>query len=312
MENATFSYQWISNDGSTDTDIDGATGHEYTLQASDEGKTIKVRVSFTDDAGNSESLTSEATVVVVAEDAGICPRTPVIRDKLLRRVTGVRDCGFVTDTHLAGITSWLLWNGDQEGTVPRPPRIDSLKAGDFAGLSNVPTLEIRKADFTELPDGVFDGLSNLRELDLDRNKSLATVHSGAFDDLRLLTDLELYGSAITSLPAGVFGRLLVLEELDLTDNELTTLPSGLLDNQGELDSLYMRLNKLSSLPTGIFDELEDLESLELGHNELDSLSANLFSELESLEYLGLRKKWYIRTSRRDIQRPQLPGEAQSQ
>ena len=289
MENAAFSYQWISNDGSMDMDILDATGQEYTLQASDEGKTIKVRVSFTDDVGNPESLTSQATVQVVAEDAGICSRTPVIRDKLLRRVSGVRDCGFVTDAHLAGITSWLLWDGDQEGTVPRPPRIDSLKAGDFAGLSNVPTLEIRKADFTELPDGVFDGLTRLTELNLDRNKSLATVHSGAFEDLRLLTDLTLYGSAVTSLPADVFDNLLVLEELELTENELITLPPGLLNNQGELESLYIRLNKLSSLPTGIFDELEDLESLDLGSNELDSLSVDLFSELESLEYLGLRK-----------------------
>ena len=33
----------------------------YTLAADDEGKTVKVKVSFTDDAGNPESLTSVAT-----------------------------------------------------------------------------------------------------------------------------------------------------------------------------------------------------------------------------------------------------------
>ena len=287
MENATFSYQWISNDGTTDADINGATGQEYTLQTADEGKTIKVKVSFTDDAGNSESLTSEATVAVVAEDAGICSRTPVIRDKLLRRVSGVRDCGFVTDTHLAGITSWLLWNGDQEGTIPRPPRIGSLKSGDFAGLSNVPTLEIRKADFTELPDGVFDGLTSLTKLKLDRNKSLATVHSGAFDDLTLLTDLELNDGAVTALPSDVFDELLVLENLNLSRNDLTTLPSGLLDNQSELEGLNLSGNELSSLPEGIFDELDSLESLSLWNNSLDELSVDLFSELDDLTWLGL-------------------------
>ena len=35
------------------------------------GKTIKVRVSFTDDAGNEETLTSAATAAVVAR-----PNTP--------------------------------------------------------------------------------------------------------------------------------------------------------------------------------------------------------------------------------------------
>ena len=64
LANVTFSYQWVANDGTSDTDIAGATDSTYTLVASDEGKTIKVRVSFTDDAANAESLTSAATVTV--------------------------------------------------------------------------------------------------------------------------------------------------------------------------------------------------------------------------------------------------------
>ena len=40
------------------------TDATYTLVAADVGKTIKVRVTFTDDASNEESLTSEATVAV--------------------------------------------------------------------------------------------------------------------------------------------------------------------------------------------------------------------------------------------------------
>ena len=66
LDNATFSYQWIGNDGSTDTDIQDATGSSYTLVADDQGKTVKVRVSFTDDGGNDETLTSAATVAVAA------------------------------------------------------------------------------------------------------------------------------------------------------------------------------------------------------------------------------------------------------
>ena len=66
MTYATFSYQWIRNDGTTDADIPGATGSSYTLTAADEGKTIKVRVSFTNDADNGETLTSMPTAVVAA------------------------------------------------------------------------------------------------------------------------------------------------------------------------------------------------------------------------------------------------------
>ena len=62
LEDASFAYQWIR----TDTDIEGATGSAYTAVDADEGKTLKVRVDFTDDAGNEESLTSAATDVVAA------------------------------------------------------------------------------------------------------------------------------------------------------------------------------------------------------------------------------------------------------
>ena len=62
LSNVTFRYQWLS---SRDAEIQGATSSTYTVQESDNGKVIKVRVTFTDDAGNEESLTSEATAEVV-------------------------------------------------------------------------------------------------------------------------------------------------------------------------------------------------------------------------------------------------------
>ena len=58
LTGATFSYQWVSYDGNADTDIPGATGSTYTLVPADEGKSFRVRVSFTDDDGHRESLTS--------------------------------------------------------------------------------------------------------------------------------------------------------------------------------------------------------------------------------------------------------------
>ena len=39
-----------------------ATGSTYTVTSADEGKALKVRVNFTDDAGNEESVTSYAVI----------------------------------------------------------------------------------------------------------------------------------------------------------------------------------------------------------------------------------------------------------
>ena len=57
LSNVTYGYQWLADN----TETDGATSSTYTLQSSDNGKVIKVRVTFTDNVGHEESLTSEAT-----------------------------------------------------------------------------------------------------------------------------------------------------------------------------------------------------------------------------------------------------------
>lgn len=66
LSNATFAWQWIADDGTSDAEIAGATAETYTLTAAEAGKTVKVRVTFTDDGGREETLVSEATAQVAA------------------------------------------------------------------------------------------------------------------------------------------------------------------------------------------------------------------------------------------------------
>ena len=63
LENATFSYQWLADDAK----IAGATSSTRTLTDVDQGKAIKVRVTFTDDAGHGETLTSAPAGPVLEE-----------------------------------------------------------------------------------------------------------------------------------------------------------------------------------------------------------------------------------------------------
>ena len=66
---ATFAYQWVRFDGTNDADINGATSLTYTLKSEDADKQIKVSVTFTDDAGDTEGpLTSLPTEYVAAAD----------------------------------------------------------------------------------------------------------------------------------------------------------------------------------------------------------------------------------------------------
>ena len=76
LANATFTYQWLADDA----DITDATGSTYALVAADEGKTIKVQLSFTDDRGHQETLTSTATAAVAAVASAPSPLTAAIHD----------------------------------------------------------------------------------------------------------------------------------------------------------------------------------------------------------------------------------------
>ena len=64
LTNVQYYYQWIRVDDGVDSDIPGANGSTYRLVSADAGNRLKVRVSFTDDAGFAESATSLPTDIV--------------------------------------------------------------------------------------------------------------------------------------------------------------------------------------------------------------------------------------------------------
>ena len=67
LTNVSYTYQWYRETQGLSAQISGATLSTYTPATVDVGKTIKVEVSFTDDAGNAEDpLTSDATATVAA------------------------------------------------------------------------------------------------------------------------------------------------------------------------------------------------------------------------------------------------------
>ena len=110
LENATFSYQWIRNDGSTETDIQDATGSIYTLVDADEGQTIKVKVSFTDDAGNEETLTSTATGSVAARPNTSATGRPTISGTVrVGEVLTADTTGIADDDGLTNVSYGYQW-----------------------------------------------------------------------------------------------------------------------------------------------------------------------------------------------------------
>ena len=68
-----YSYQWVRVDGTAETVIHGATAETYTVDAADEGKSLKVRASFEDRFGNAEMRTSTQTAAVPVTASVVAP-----------------------------------------------------------------------------------------------------------------------------------------------------------------------------------------------------------------------------------------------
>ena len=114
LTNVRYTYQWIRVNGS-DADISGATSSTYTLLAADQGKTIKVKVSFTDDASHSETRTSAATASVTAADNNPATGAPTITgtaqvgQTLTAVTTGIMDADGLTSVSYT--YQWIRVNG---------------------------------------------------------------------------------------------------------------------------------------------------------------------------------------------------------
>ena len=119
LDNAAFTYQWLADDA----DISGATGSTYALTDSNEGKAIRVRVSFTDDEGNDETLTSGATDAVAAAPPPNNPATgaPTISGKVQVGETLTADTSGVADEdgldNVAFTYQWLADNAAIAGAT---------------------------------------------------------------------------------------------------------------------------------------------------------------------------------------------------
>ena len=136
LDNVTFSYQWMADDVA----IAGATGSSYTLTGAEQGKAVKVKVSFTDDAGHQETRTSAATAAV----AIAVPDKP----KKLAAEASAQEINLTWSAPDGSVvTGYVLYRG-------------ILQNGSMNGqaLSKHATIEATDADMTYTDDKVEEGV----------------------------------------------------------------------------------------------------------------------------------------------------------
>ncbi len=191
--------------------------------------------------------------------------------------------------------------------------INTLKTGDFAGLSNLHQLVIVNSGLTELPPRIFADLENLTFLILANNRltrlpedvftgpsglqvlllqgnGLTEIPAG-IADLSQLTDLILSLNQLSELPEAMFSGLTSLGSVLLDQNQLTRLPA---QGPSNAQDLNLSSNRLTEVPPGWFSGAPGLFSIQLDNNQLVELPPGAFAGLANLQELRLSQNRLVR------------------
>ena len=229
-------------------------------------------------AAQSPIATRVASAQVV--EGGVCDRSAAIRETIVKEIN-VEDiatitlCSEVTDEHLAAISSLNLnalgiskpKSGDLAGLTGLTSielsnnRLDTLPTGFFADSPDLTSIKMRISKLKTLPDKIFDHLTLLNTLELDRNNfmrlppGLETLTNENFPNLRTLTlgldypnehwhFVDLPSGWVQDLPIGITD--LRLKHISLTGDEAVWIATNLTDlNTLEFSHRRLTLPKLT-------------------------------------------------------------------
>ncbi len=144
LTNTTFTYQWLEDGGT----LSGETSPTLALTATNLGADIEVRVSFTDDAGNNERLTSQAVSIGAAISETVSIAGPT---------------GNVNEGDDATFTVTLSGSPGSAVVVDYATATGTASATDFTATSGTLTFVANTTDLTQtftvpvLTDSIVEG-----------------------------------------------------------------------------------------------------------------------------------------------------------
>ncbi|XP_043421707.1 extracellular matrix protein 2 isoform X1 [Prionailurus bengalensis] len=183
---------------------------------------------------------------------------------------------------------------------PSPRRMPPLPSGCSlsyrtiscmsAGLTQMPpltapeitSLELAGNAITSIPDEAFNGLPNLKRVDLSKNNITSPgIGPKAFKLLKKLLRLNMDGNNLIEIPPDLPSAL---EELKINDNSLQAISEESLSDLNQLVTLELEGNNLSESNVNplAFKSLKSLSYLRLGRNKFRIIPQGLPASIEEL------------------------------
>ncbi len=160
------------------------------------------------------------------------------------------------------------------------------------GMPELLTLNLNSNQIEVISDDSFNGLFDLKHLDLSNNKLIGPLPRDLFKNNHDLETLSLSGNQDLGIlvdEPGFWDVHLPLTKLEVADCGLKKLTPGQLQGMEGLKTLNASKNSISELDESIFKSMKHLAKLDLSDNRLVSVSPQLFAfnpELDTLRLSG--------------------------
>lgn len=141
--------------------------------------------------------------------------------------------------------------------------------------------------YTYSESNIFGSLAHLEYLDLSRN-SITDLPRNAFEGLKELKCINLAYNRLIVTPFQAFRALINIEQMDLSHNRLLSVLDNYFVKNTKLQVLLLQHNTIEKLSQYSLFGLSQLQHLDVSYNQLITIDRNAFDSLVTLETLNLR------------------------
>ena len=166
--------------------------------------------------------------------------------------------------------------------------ISSKELADFSGDGGV--LDLSNCGLTDI--SLLKGLSDkITTVELTGNK-ITEIPEGLFDNMTNLTTVYLGNNYISKLPENLFKNNKKVENIELSNNKLTEIKKDDFSNLPQLQIIQMEDNNIEKIEEGAFDGDVNLQSIYAPNNELEGLPKKLFKDMKSLTFVDFSNNYF--------------------
>ena len=207
----------------------------------------------------------------------VCGRSKYVKEALMKHIVirqaGITSCADVMASHLKQIETLFVLDLSSLHYGSE----SNLNSNDFSGLSNLKILNLSNNRIRILPEGVFNTLTALVELDLSDN-IISDLSEKIFSELSSLQILKLNNNPIGNLLEEVFNSLTSLIELDLGNISISNLHLETFSSLTSLQVLRLNNPPLQGFPFEQFSSSSPDETKEA----VFSIFESLFEQFSSI------------------------------